>query len=272
MGHHKELSYAIESQLKVLETERKVLQREHIALMQLQEFVDAEVNSLSVSTTELTALQQEHEDAFGELISQHERVCQSLRTILYHKKTTDKARKDFEVAEKKLTKARNKLGANNKPEKQAVLETEVQTALNYRDEVKDTYDHAAAACSQLTSGTVKEAFVIYHVARAAFFHKAAGLADQSAAIADAMDAEVSSTFAASATLDDLEPGAQTGEAGSAMFQAKAMFDYEAQEDNELTFYEDDIIDITVTFQDGWWKGSIKGSEEGLVPSSYLEQI
>jgi len=55
-------------------------------------------------------------------------------------------------------------------------------------------------------------------------------------------------------------------------KAKAIYEYEANEDNELSFKEDDIITIIEEVPDSqWWKGECKGSI-GLFPNNYVEII
>jgi len=55
-------------------------------------------------------------------------------------------------------------------------------------------------------------------------------------------------------------------------KAKAIYEYEANEDNEISFKEDDIITIIEEVPDSqWWKGECKGSI-GLFPNNYVEII
>ena len=55
------------------------------------------------------------------------------------------------------------------------------------------------------------------------------------------------------------------------FAAKALYDYDATQDDELTFKEDEIIDIVRKNEDGWWEGVI-GDRHGLFPGNYAEEI
>ena len=52
-----------------------------------------------------------------------------------------------------------------------------------------------------------------------------------------------------------------------------MFSYTANEDDEVTIKEDDIVDVITmeTGQDGWWLVRY-GDQEGLAPSNYLSLI
>jgi len=55
-------------------------------------------------------------------------------------------------------------------------------------------------------------------------------------------------------------------------KAKALYDYVADEDNELSFHENDII--TVTKEDsesGWWEGEFKGAK-GMFPGNYVQLV
>ena len=55
--------------------------------------------------------------------------------------------------------------------------------------------------------------------------------------------------------------------------AKAVYDYEACEDEELSFSEGDIIMVTscqVDDDDGWWEGVLNG-KKGVFPSIVVEE-
>ncbi|KAJ3123943.1 Unconventional myosin-Ie [Nowakowskiella sp. JEL0407] len=52
---------------------------------------------------------------------------------------------------------------------------------------------------------------------------------------------------------------------------KALYDYDAQEADELTFKTGDIITIISKSDEGWWTGSLRG-KKGLLPSNYVEEI
>ncbi|XP_078286014.1 proline-serine-threonine phosphatase-interacting protein 1a isoform X2 [Rhinoraja longicauda] len=51
---------------------------------------------------------------------------------------------------------------------------------------------------------------------------------------------------------------------------RVLYDYTAQNDDELDIAADDIIQITNESEDGWWMASRNGLS-GLVPSTYLEK-
>jgi hypothetical protein len=59
---------------------------------------------------------------------------------------------------------------------------------------------------------------------------------------------------------------------------KALYDYEARTEEELTVQEDDILYVIEKEDDEWWKTELKQSngEEpgpvGLVPAMYLEDV
>lgn len=51
---------------------------------------------------------------------------------------------------------------------------------------------------------------------------------------------------------------------------RALFDYQGQQEDELTFKEGDVIKILS--KDGeWWKGK-NGDQEGVFPANYVEVI
>jgi len=54
-------------------------------------------------------------------------------------------------------------------------------------------------------------------------------------------------------------------------QGKALYDYEAQDADELGLKVGDIVSITKKDASGWWQGRLKG-KEGLFPGNYLEEI
>lgn len=51
--------------------------------------------------------------------------------------------------------------------------------------------------------------------------------------------------------------------------AKAIYDYEGGEDDEISFMPDDIITNVEMVDEGWWKGTCHG-RTGLFPSSFVE--
>ncbi|XP_077988766.1 unconventional myosin-Ie-like isoform X2 [Glandiceps talaboti] len=54
-------------------------------------------------------------------------------------------------------------------------------------------------------------------------------------------------------------------------KGKALWDYEAQDADELNVSAGDIIEILKEDPTGWWQGRLKG-REGLFPSNYVEKI
>ncbi|KAG8190757.1 hypothetical protein JTE90_024884 [Oedothorax gibbosus] len=57
----------------------------------------------------------------------------------------------------------------------------------------------------------------------------------------------------------------------ALPQCKAVYAYDAQDTDELTFKVDEIITVIKQDPSGWWLGKLKG-KEGLFPSNYVESI
>jgi len=53
---------------------------------------------------------------------------------------------------------------------------------------------------------------------------------------------------------------------------KAMFDYESQNEGEMSLKEGEIIMITEKDPSGWWYATAEGGREGFVPSSYVEPV
>lgn len=52
---------------------------------------------------------------------------------------------------------------------------------------------------------------------------------------------------------------------------RAIFDFEAQGDDELSFRKGDIIKVTQKVDDSWWRGEFNG-QEGLFPVTYVERL
>jgi len=53
---------------------------------------------------------------------------------------------------------------------------------------------------------------------------------------------------------------------------KALYDYSAQEENELTFKEGDLINLVEVYEDSdWWKGELNG-KIGIFPSNFTEEL
>eukprot|EP01114_Cavostelium_apophysatum_P020835 TRINITY_DN7092_c0_g2_i1.p1 TRINITY_DN7092_c0_g2~~TRINITY_DN7092_c0_g2_i1.p1 ORF type:complete len:466 (+),score=170.66 TRINITY_DN7092_c0_g2_i1:344-1741(+) len=54
-------------------------------------------------------------------------------------------------------------------------------------------------------------------------------------------------------------------------RAKALFDYDAEEENELSFKENDVITVARIDESGWWEGTC-GGRFGMFPGNYVELI
>jgi hypothetical protein len=57
-------------------------------------------------------------------------------------------------------------------------------------------------------------------------------------------------------------------------RVKALYDYAAQEDGELTFNAGDIIQVTSEDDSGWWQGRLEKNptQEGIFPGNYCEVL
>ncbi|KAJ1737226.1 HOG (high osmolarity glycerol) pathway protein [Coemansia sp. Benny D160-2] len=70
------------------------------------------------------------------------------------------------------------------------------------------------------------------------------------------------------------PDAHIGDeegANGAMWKARAMYDFEAENPTELEFAENDILYITYKQCKGWLVG-YKGDQVGLIPENYVEML
>ncbi|XP_034046089.1 unconventional myosin-Ie isoform X3 [Thalassophryne amazonica] len=54
-------------------------------------------------------------------------------------------------------------------------------------------------------------------------------------------------------------------------QCKALYAYDAQDTDELSFNADDVIDIIKEDASGWWMGRLRG-KQGLFPNNYVTKI
>ncbi|XP_013928055.1 PREDICTED: proline-serine-threonine phosphatase-interacting protein 1-like [Thamnophis sirtalis] len=52
---------------------------------------------------------------------------------------------------------------------------------------------------------------------------------------------------------------------------RALYDYEAQNEDELDMQAGDIVNIIEAGEDGWWTVELDG-QQGFVPGSYLEKL
>ncbi|XP_026067108.1 drebrin-like protein isoform X5 [Carassius auratus] len=53
---------------------------------------------------------------------------------------------------------------------------------------------------------------------------------------------------------------------------RALYDYQAEDDTELSFEPGDIISDVETIDKAWWRGSSKDGHQGLFPANYVETI
>lgn len=51
--------------------------------------------------------------------------------------------------------------------------------------------------------------------------------------------------------------------------ATAVYDYQAADDDEITFDPEEIITDVEFIDDGWWQGTCRG-KTGLFPANYVE--
>lgn len=56
-------------------------------------------------------------------------------------------------------------------------------------------------------------------------------------------------------------------------QYRALYDYDAQDDDEVSFMENDTISSVQPVDDGWVIGLVQRTgEKGMIPSNYIEQM
>ncbi|XP_053388923.1 tyrosine-protein kinase FRK-like [Mercenaria mercenaria] len=54
------------------------------------------------------------------------------------------------------------------------------------------------------------------------------------------------------------------------FDVKVLYDYEAEDDDEISIYPDDIITNVDPVDEGWWIGTTANGTRGLFPSNFVE--
>lgn len=56
-----------------------------------------------------------------------------------------------------------------------------------------------------------------------------------------------------------------------MVQVKALYDFIAEEEDELGFCAGDVIEVLDHSDESWWKGRLRG-KNGLFPANYTMQL
>merc|ERR1739838_832317 len=67
---------------------------------------------------------------------------------------------------------------------------------------------------------------------------------------------------------DMEDEFDTVDMTNMVGQSVAQFHYAANQDDELTIYPGDVINVYDKSDEGWWQGELKG-KYGLFPASYV---
>ncbi|XP_073697521.1 uncharacterized protein [Garra rufa] len=57
-----------------------------------------------------------------------------------------------------------------------------------------------------------------------------------------------------------------------LLRVRALYDYQAEDDTELSFEPGDIISDVETIDKAWWRGSSQDGRQGLFPANYVETI
>lgn len=67
------------------------------------------------------------------------------------------------------------------------------------------------------------------------------------------------------------PGAATGASSSLPARVEALYDFEGQEQGDLSFRVGDIIEVNGQEDEMWWRGSLAG-RAGIFPSTYTRPL
>jgi len=70
---------------------------------------------------------------------------------------------------------------------------------------------------------------------------------------------------------DMEDEFDTVDMTNMVGQSVAQFHYAANQDDELTIYPGDVINVYDKSDEGWWQGELKG-KYGLFPASYVKPL
>ncbi|XP_051970983.1 drebrin-like protein B isoform X2 [Xyrauchen texanus] len=57
-----------------------------------------------------------------------------------------------------------------------------------------------------------------------------------------------------------------------LLRVRALYDYQAEDETEISFEPGDIISDVETIDKAWWRGSSKDGRQGLFPANYVETI
>ncbi|KAL9975247.1 hypothetical protein ACROYT_G012384 [Oculina patagonica] len=71
---------------------------------------------------------------------------------------------------------------------------------------------------------------------------------------------------------DLSPAASDASSNTAVEKkAKVTFDYDAQDEDELTLHVGEVVDFMCEVEEGWWRGKLNG-RIGVFPSNFAKLI
>ncbi|KAJ3030568.1 UNVERIFIED_CONTAM: hypothetical protein HDU68_008585 [Siphonaria sp. JEL0065] len=89
---------------------------------------------------------------------------------------------------------------------------------------------------------------------------------------EAEEREERQRAAALSTFNNAAPAAAAASVAAFGSSARAIYDYAAQEANEISFAEGEIITAIEKHDEGWWQGRNVSGHIGLFPSTYVEEV
>merc|ERR1712080_548119 len=65
---------------------------------------------------------------------------------------------------------------------------------------------------------------------------------------------------------------EIGQDNEVEIKAQAIYDYEAEDDTEISFLPGDVITEIDQFDEGWWTGRAPDGKVGMFPANYVQLL
>ncbi|XP_077989400.1 endophilin-A3-like [Glandiceps talaboti] len=196
-----------------------------------------------------------------------------IKEILHHRKKVESRRLDYDCKKRKQTKGSN------------ITEEEIQQAADKFDESKELaftgmvnlLDSDVEQVCQLLTFT--EAQIEFHKQSTEILQNLADQLQDRISEANSRPKRERKTVKATETVydnfDNADSGYTTtpspGTGGGKEPSARALYDFEPENEGELAFQEGDIITLTSRIDDNWLEGTVRG-KSGYFPTNYVDII